>query len=129
MSDTLTDMYGVVASTIHKINAQFFCFIVNPMISQDPESISQLTDPIAMFECTATGIPLPRIMWTFSNDDGVTDNLVSTSFNVTSSRSVTAGLGLRNVTESDFGTYTCVATNMFNEDSVPVTLSSRKCVY
>ena len=96
------------------------------MISQAPESISQMTDPVATFECIATGIPLPRIMWMFSNDDGMTDNLESTSFNVTSSRSAIAGLGLTGVTESDFGTYTCVATNMFNEDSVPVTLSSRK---
>ena len=97
-----------------------------PVIVQSPQSISQLEEPVANFECSATGIPLPTIMWSFNDiTNGVVESLDSTSV-VFGSRDVTAELHLSDVTDNQFGTYSCVATNMFNSDSAAATLSSRE---
>ena len=94
------------------------------MISQGPQIISQLEEPVATFYCSAFGIPLPTIMWSFNNN-GVASALENTDL-VVESRNVTAQLRLTEVMDDQFGTYSCGATNMFGSDDASANLSSRK---
>ena len=72
------------------------------------------------FTCKATGEPVPSINWYF--DGGminVSDNsskymIVSRSLNITTTENT---LTVYNVTSSDVGVYSCIATNLVGNDS------------
>jgi len=63
-------------------------------------------------------------MWSFNNN-GVASSLENTDL-VVESRNVTAQLRLTGVTDDQFGTYSCGATNVFGSDDALATLRSRK---
>jgi len=94
---------------------------VLPVIVQAPQSIPELQGSDVTFSCSATGIPLPTILWTFTNGDSQTSTLASTR-HYQSNGSIIAELYLINVTADNFGTYSCVALNIFAVDSYSVTL-------
>lgn len=109
--------------------AQFFWYTVIPVITQGPQSISDLQGTDANFSCSADGMPPPTILWTFTNNDNEVTSLLSTR-NYRSSINATGELDLMNVTEEDFGTYSCVAVNRFDTDTKVATLvlkSSKLC--
>jgi len=103
---------------------------VAPVIIQGPQSISQLEEPTVTFYCSAFGIPLPTIMWSFdsNNNDTVATPLENTDLFI-ESRNVTSQLLLTGVTDDQFGAYSCVATNMFDSNNAMATLTSRKFHY
>jgi len=76
-----------------------------------------------MFNCTATGIPLPTITWIDENDNSV---LVGSDM-IIDSTTILSILTLSNLQDDDFDNYTCTATNMFGSDSVTTLLSEGKC--
>lgn len=81
-----------------------------------------------MISCSATGIPLPTILWTFTDGDSQTTSLRSTGTNQTNG-SVIDELYLVNVTGNNFGTYSCVALNIFAVDSTSATLVLQSSKY
>ena len=71
------------------------------------------------FTCQAVGEPVPNISWYF-NDVMIYDinkyMIVSRLLNITTTENT---LTLYNVTSSDVGIYTCVATNAQGNDTRP----------
>ena len=90
--------------------------IVTPKVLQGPQSISELQGTIANFNCSAYGIPPPNILWTFTNDSNEATALKSTR-DGEESENVVGELDLFDVTEENFGTYSCVAVNIFGADT------------
>ena len=72
---------------------------------------------VANLTCQAVGEPVPNITW-YYNDvmiiDGSKYMIVSRSLNITTTENT---LTVYNVTSSDVGVYTCVATNMQGNDT------------
>ena len=70
--------------------------------------------------CQAVGEPVPDISWYFNDVMiNVSDNsskymIVSRSLNITTTENT---LTVYNVTSSDVGTYTCIASNIIGNDS------------
>ena len=92
-----------------------------PKILQGPQSISELQGTDATFNCSASGIPPPTILWTFTNNDNEVTTLSSTR-NYKDSENVMGELDLLGVTKDDFGTFSCVAVNIFDTDAEAATL-------
>ena len=90
-----------------------------PTITQGPMNVTHMIDESVTFTCTATGIPLPMIMWTDEDDMILADT--SVDINTTSIQST---LTISNLQDEDFDNYTCTATNMFGSDSVTALLGS-----
>ena len=96
-----------------------------PVFEEGPQDILQLRDPIAVFNCSASGIPLPTITWNFQN--GATSGPVQSTRVSVINGIIVAELTVHDITESDFGSYSCVANNLFSAvDSVTARLQSRK---
>ena len=90
-----------------------------PTIIEGPMNVALMIDESVTFTCTATGIPLPMIMWTNENDMILADT--SVEINTTSIQST---LTLSNLQDENFDNYTCTATNMFGSDSATALLGS-----
>jgi len=102
---------------------------VVPEIVENPQDILQLTEPVAVFNCSASGIPLPTITWNFQSGDATGPVETQPMLSVTS-RIVTSRLTITGVTVGNFGSYSCVANNLFDpDDSTSARLESRKCYY
>ena len=82
-----------------------------PTISQGPQSISDMQGTDARFSCFASGIPPPTILWTFTNNKNEATALSSTRSDQATGNA-TGELDLLDVTEENFGTYSCVAVNI-----------------
>ena len=92
-----------------------------PKILQGPQSISELQGTVANFNCSASGIPPPTILWTFTNNNNEVTALNSTR-NYKDSENVMGELDLLGVTKDNFGTYSCIAVNIFDTDAEAATL-------
>ena len=92
-----------------------------PKILHGPQSISELQGTVANFNCLSSGIPPPTILWTFTNNNNEVTTFSSNRNNKTS-ENVMGELDLFDVTEDDFGTYSCVAVNIFDTDTKTATL-------
>ena len=64
------------------------------------------------FSCTATGLPVPEVVWLRNGKIIIPDNRVRVKVNGVKSK-----LAIRNVTVGDWGEYTCLASNKLGEDS------------
>lgn len=95
-----------------------------PTISQGPQSISDMQGTDARFSCFASGIPPPTILWTFTNNKNEATALSSTRSDQATGNA-TGELDLLDVTEENFGTYSCVAVNIFDTDTKAATLILR----
>ena len=100
---------------------KYFWYTAVPTITQGPQSISYLQGRDANFSCSANGIPSPTILWTFTNNSNVATTHRSDR-NYYSGINVTGELDLLDVAEDDFGTYTCIAVNIFDTDTKVATL-------
>jgi len=100
-----------------------------PKITQGPQSISDIQGRDVNFSCSANGIPPPNILWTFTNNDNIVTTIGSTR-HYDGNLNATGELDLMDVTEDKFGTYSCVAVNIFDTDTETATLvlkSSKLC--
>ena len=72
------------------------------------------------FLCKSVGEPVPDISWYFNDvminvsDTSSKYMIVSRSLNITTTENI---LTVYNVTSSDVGTYTCIATNLVGNNS------------
>ncbi|XP_065889011.1 uncharacterized protein [Dysidea avara] len=98
-----------------------------PKILQGPQSISELQGTVANFNCSASGIPPPTILWTFTNNNNEVTALNSTR-NYKDSENVMGELDLLGVTKDNFGTYSCIAVNIFDTDAEAATLVVKSIV-
>ena len=92
-----------------------------PIILQSPESLSEIQGSNVTLTCSATGFPLPTLLWTFTNGASDTVNLASTRIMSLDGRIVNE-LDLVNVIEEHVGTYSCLAINIFDVASSSATL-------
>ena len=92
-----------------------------PKILQGPQSISELQGRVTSFNCSASGIPPPTILWTFTNNDNEVTAFSSTRNNK-ASENVMSEVDLFDVTEDNFGTYSCIALNIFDTVAEVATL-------
>ena len=99
------------------------------MIIQPPQGALQLQGRNISFMCTAFGIPRPSITWMFVGVDGTMDEPSSTNIKEIENV-VTAELNITNIKPEEFGIYSCIATNMFNNDTEMALLEegSKLCV-
>jgi len=101
---------------------------VVPTITEGPMDVARILGESVTFTCTATGIPLPMIMWTDEDD-----TMLMGSDMVINSTSIISTLTISNLQDEDFDNYTCTATNMFGSDNVTALLGSELlchlCVY
>ena len=93
-----------------------------PKILQGPQSISEMQGTDAYFNCSASGIPPPTILWTFTNNNNEVTPIISTRNNKASENVTGAELYLLDVTEDNFGTYSCIALNIFDTVAEVATL-------
>ncbi|NWR85358.1 NEO1 protein, partial [Furnarius figulus] len=70
---------------------------------RQPSSLSRLSGQSALFPCVATGFPAPSIRWTRNEEELLTEG--SGRFQLLAGGS----LEIRDVAESDAGTFTCIA--------------------
>ena len=89
--------------------------VVAAIVIEKPHDVLQLLGRNASFRCTAFGIPRPSITWMFMNLNGTPSMLDSTNAEGVGG-TITAELNLTSITLGDFGMYTCIATNMFDDD-------------
>ena len=90
------------------------------MINQNITNITKNESQSVNFTCEATGEPVPDISWYFHDVMiNVSDNsskymIVSRSLNITTTENT---LTVYNVTSSDVGTYSCIASNLVGNDN------------
>ena len=102
-------MCGTLSFTFNLVQSEIVVGLIDHVINE--------TYP-AVFTCHATGEPVPDINWYFN---GVMINvsdtnkymIMSTSINTTTIENT---LTVYNVTSSDVGTYTCIASNIIGDD-------------
>ena len=79
----------------------------------------------AVFQCEASAVPEHDVFWTFTNSDGITLSIISTTENDTDKyqlnrvRGIGAGFGelaVFDVQYRDRGRYTCTAMNSIGSD-------------
>ena len=98
------------------------CVTVTPMILSEITDLSDGGRTIVNFTCTAIGEPIPDISWYFNDVMiNVSDNsskymIESRSLNITTTENT---LTVYDVTSSDVGVYTCIATNTQGNDTQP----------
>ena len=96
------------------------CVAVIPMILSEITDLSDGGKTIVNFTCTAIGEPIPDISWYFNDvrinvsDDSSKYMIESRSINVTTTENT---LTVYNVTSSDVGVYTCIASNTQGNDT------------
>ena len=106
-------------------------FAVSPTITQSPVDVTNTEGAVAVFVCTATGLPRPEFSWYFlesgsGNITQIFDN--STQYTVSSKdesddRGITGTLMVLATVPSDTGVYRCVATNVVSMTSQNATLT------
>ena len=95
------------------------CIVIS-MINQNIMEMTRNESQSVNFTCQAVGEPVPDISWHFNDVMiNVSDNsskyiIVSRSLNITTTENT---LTVYNVTSSDVGTYSCIATNIVGNDS------------
>ena len=93
---------------------------VIPMILSEITDLSDEGRGVANFTCQAVGEPVPGIIWYFNDVMiNVSDNrskymIMSRSLNITTTENT---LTVYNLTSSDMGVYTCIATNTQGNDT------------
>ena len=98
------------------------CVTVIPMILSEITDLSDGGRTIVNFTCTAIGEPIPDISWYFNDvminvsDDSSKYMIESRSINITATENT---LTVYNVTSSDVGVYTCIASNTQGNDTQP----------
>ena len=79
----------------------------------------------AVFQCEASAVPEHDVFWTFTNSDGITLSIISTTesdtdkYQVKRMRRIGAGFGeltVLDVQYEDRGRYTCTAMNSIGSD-------------
>ena len=101
-----------------------------PDIIEQPKDALQLKGRDVSLRCTAFGIPRPDITWIFVDHNNAMNELTSTNSEEIDVGVINAELNLTDITAEDFGVYTCVATNMFNDDMEIANLEqgSKSCI-
>ena len=95
--------------------------VVVSVVTEGPTDTPAILSGTASFTCTATGIPLPTIIWI--DQDG---NIVGTTSDmvINGGTAILSTLTLSNLQDDDFDNYTCTASNIFNNDDVTALLGS-----
>ena len=107
------------ASCIHYDNLLFqllYQCIVHPVdaiITVGPVDTPSLINGDVTLTCTASGIPLPSVMW-LDQDSGIVVPATDVIINVTT---IMSTLTLTSLQVNDFGYYECTATNMFDSEA------------
>uniref|UniRef100_A0A4W3HC24 Peroxidasin n=1 Tax=Callorhinchus milii TaxID=7868 RepID=A0A4W3HC24_CALMI len=91
---------------------RYFEIPARPAFVIQPQNTEVLVGESVTLECSATGNPQPRIIWTRSDGTSLPQH---PRYTTTSS----GGLYIRNVVQADGGQYTCHANN--NQDSIQAT--------
>ena len=107
-----------------------YVFLVDPEITQGPVDAAGMLGDHVTFTCTATGLPRPDITWSDTSGMDIPvqagDDMVinDTIINDTTRQSQ---ITVSDLQLSDFGMYTCTATNQFDSVSDSALLEC-KCI-
>ena len=94
---------------------------VAPTFTQEPEDLTVVTGSNAVFECQTSGVPRPNISWVYYNPVSMTTTRIAnneTNFTLTemtdrsNQRLLMSTLTVLAAAIGNFGTYSCVATNV-----------------
>ena len=100
----------------------FFSPISEPSLFViNPEDVTNFTNGSAQFICSASGIPVPNILWFRNNTElrsGGRVSILETTVITPNDRNITSVLSIRDLQLSDTAFYHCVATNPGADDEV-----------
>jgi len=83
------------------------------MITVGPVDTPSLINGDVTLTCTASGIPLPSVMW-LDQDSGT---VVPATDMIINDTTIMSTLTLTSLQVDNFGYYECIATNMFESDT------------
>jgi len=92
----------------------------------DPPSSSTVTvvvGSVLTFSCTSRGSPPDTFTWKKDSDPMLQSTSIITVTHTNTSAVFQAEYSVENVTISDGGTYTCIATNPIGNDSETITVT------
>ena len=89
-------------------------------ITVGPVETPSLINGDVTLTCTASGIPLPSVMW-LDQDSGT---VVPATDMIINDTTIMSTLTLTSLQADDFGSYECTATNMFDNDTETAFLGS-----
>ena len=106
-------------------------FAVAPTITQSPVDVTNTEGDVAVFVCTATGLPRPECSWfLLESGSGNITQIFGDSIQYTVSskdesddRVITGTLMVLATVPSDTGVYRCVATNVVSMTGQNATLT------
>ena len=115
-------MYG----GMHIILSVFiYVFLVDPEITQGPVGAARMLGENVTFTCTATGLPIPDITW--NDTSGIDISVQAGDDMIINDTARQSQITVSDLQLSDFGMYTCTATNQFASVSDAALLEC-KCI-
>ena len=128
-NDTHTITIAVQCKLLLKLFLFYYIFSVAPVItSPDAKQAYNITDGDSI-TCTATGFPVPDIVWLNNDEDVVEENSASVmTTDIDNIPSVSVSMIIR---RSDGGIYTCLANNSVGNDTstVHITVQCKLSTY
>ena len=127
-------VYTCIMTPIYKVYYNvYFTNIAQPTATTTPAMVSPREGDNITIICTATGVPVPSVIWSRADGSSLTDSRyvisnISSTMIVNDVYQVTRSLTIMNIVRADMGAmYSCTVTNAVNTVQNNITIISVLC--